>query len=127
MRPTITAEVGDTLEIALTNKFSTEGTVIHWHGIRQYGTPWADGTAAISQCAINPGETFNYTFQVDRPGTYFYHGHFGMQRAAGDFWHTSSHEQEVGLSSAPMRWIGEPQVNVHTYNLNSLIEQNFII
>jgi len=73
-----------------------------------------------------------------QPGTYFYHGHFGMQRAAGlygslivdlpknqrepfhydgefnlllsDLWHTSSHEQEVGLSSAPMRWIGEPQV-----------------
>lgn len=33
--PTITAEAGDTLEILLTNKLSTEGTVIHWHGIRQ--------------------------------------------------------------------------------------------
>ncbi|KAL5076328.1 hypothetical protein RYX36_015312 [Vicia faba] len=135
--PTITAQVGDTLAIALTNKLSTEGTVIHWHGIRQIDTPWADGTAAISQCAINPGETFHYRFKVDRPGTYFYHGHYGMQRAAGlygslivnlpenqtepfhydgefnlllsDWWHTSSHEQEVGLSSAPMRWIGEPQ------------------
>ena len=33
--PTIRAEVGDTLHIALTNKLFTEGTVIHWHGIRQ--------------------------------------------------------------------------------------------
>lgn len=33
--PTIRAEVGDTLNIALTNKLFTEGTVIHWHGIRQ--------------------------------------------------------------------------------------------
>jgi hypothetical protein len=33
--PTITAEVGDTLVIELTNKLATEGTVIHWHGIRQ--------------------------------------------------------------------------------------------
>ncbi|XP_039687434.1 L-ascorbate oxidase isoform X3 [Medicago truncatula] len=135
--PTIRAEVGDTLVINVTNKLSTEGTVIHWHGIRQRGTPWADGTAAISQCAINPGETFQYKFEVDKSGTYFYHGHYGMQRAAGlygslivdlpksqrepfhydgefnlllsDLWHTSSHEQEVGLSSAPMRWIGEPQ------------------
>ncbi|TKY50029.1 L-ascorbate oxidase [Spatholobus suberectus] len=135
--PTIRAEVGDTLDIALTNKLFTEGTVIHWHGIRQLGTPWADGTAAISQCAINPGETFHYRFTVDRPGTYFYHGHYGMQRAAGlygslivdlpngqnepfhydgefnlllsDLWHTSSHEQEVGLSSKPLKWIGEPQ------------------
>ncbi|KAK4275843.1 hypothetical protein QN277_018861 [Acacia crassicarpa] len=135
--PTIRAEAGDTLDIALTNKLDTEGTVIHWHGIRMKGTPWADGTASISQCAINPGETFHYRFKVDKAGTYFYHGHFGMQRSAGlygslivdlpegqkepfhydeefnlllsDWWHTSVHEQEVGLSSIPFRWIGEPQ------------------
>lgn len=75
-------------------------------------------------------------------GTYFYHGHYGMQRAAGlygslivdvaegekepfdydgefslllsDWWHQSVHEQEIGLSSVPFRWIGEPQVYVHT-------------
>ncbi|RDY08254.1 L-ascorbate oxidase, partial [Mucuna pruriens] len=135
--PTIRARVGDILDIALTNKLSTEGTVIHWHGIRQYGTPWADGTASISQCAIAPGETFHYRFTVDRAGTYFYHGHYGMQRAAGlygslivdlakgkkeafhyddefnlllsDWWHKSTHAQEVGLSSIPFRWINEPQ------------------
>ncbi|KAJ6906727.1 hypothetical protein NC652_024210 [Populus alba x Populus x berolinensis] len=101
------------------------------------GTPWADGTASISQCAINPGESFDYRFTVDRAGTYFYHGHYGMQRSAGlygslivdvaegekepfhydgefdlllsDWWHESAHHQEVGLSSRPMRWIGEPQ------------------
>lgn len=27
-----------------------------------------------------------------------------------DWWHTSIQEQEVGLKSNPMRWIGEPQV-----------------
>ncbi|KAJ8422144.1 hypothetical protein Cgig2_026687 [Carnegiea gigantea] len=143
--PTIRACAGDTLHIELTNKLSTEGVVIHWHGIRQVGTPWADGTASISQCAINPGETFTYRFKVDKvgyfdmlqPGTYFYHGHYGMQRSAGlygslivdlaggekepfhydgelnlllsDWWHKSTHEQEVGLSSKPFRWIGEPQ------------------
>ncbi|MCL7038393.1 hypothetical protein MKW94_006097 [Papaver nudicaule] len=100
-------------------------------------TPWADGTAAISQCAINPGDTFLYNFTVDKAGTYFYHGHYGMQRSAGlygslnvdvadgakepfayddeitillsDWWHQSVHKQEVGLSSKPFRWIGEPQ------------------
>ncbi|KAI3936277.1 hypothetical protein MKX01_016309, partial [Papaver californicum] len=111
--------------------------VIHWHGIRQLETPWADGTAAISQCAINPGDSFLYKFTVDKAGTYFYHGHYGMQRSAGlygslnvdvadgekepfayddeitillsDWWHQSVHKQEVGLSSKPFRWIGEPQ------------------
>ncbi|XP_038878978.1 L-ascorbate oxidase [Benincasa hispida] len=135
--PTIRANVGDTVVVELTNKLHTEGVVIHWHGIMQRGTPWADGTASISQCAINPGETFTYRFVVDKAGTYFYHGHLGMQRSAGlygslivdpeegknepfhydeeinlllsDWWHQSVHKQEVGLSSKPIRWIGEPQ------------------
>jgi L-ascorbate oxidase len=135
--PTIRAIAGDMIVVELTNRLHTEGVVIHWHGIRQLGTPWADGTAAISQCAINPEETFNYTFTVDREGTYFYHGHYGMQRSAGlygslivdvpkgkkepfsydgefnfllsDLWHKNVHEQELDLSSSPLRWIGEPQ------------------
>ena len=69
-----------------------------------------------------------------QPGTHFYHGHYGMQRSAGlygmmivrspkeklrydgefnlllsDWWHQSTHSQELALSSSPMRWIGEPQ------------------
>lgn len=135
--PTIRATVGDTINVELTNKLATEGVVIHWHGIRQFGTPWADGTASISQCAINPGESFVYRFKVDKAGTYFYHAHHGMQRSAGlygsliveegkdkkepfhydgefnllfsDWWHNSSFQQEVDLSSKPFRWVGEPQ------------------
>ncbi|CAN6177779.1 unnamed protein product [Urochloa humidicola] len=81
--PTITANAGDIITVVVNNKLHTEGVVIHWHGIRQIGTPWADGTASISQCPINTGETFTYQFTADKPGTFFYHGHFGMQRAAG--------------------------------------------
>ncbi|ESQ42133.1 hypothetical protein EUTSA_v10013093mg [Eutrema salsugineum] len=132
--PTIDAVAGDTVIIHVTNKLSTEGVVIHWHGIRQIGTPWADGAAGVTQCAITPGETFTYNFTVDKAGTHFYHGHYGMQRSAGlygmlivrsskerlrydgefnlllsDWWHQSTHTQELALSSRPMRWIGEPQ------------------
>ncbi|OVA13779.1 Multicopper oxidase [Macleaya cordata] len=135
--PTIRAKAGDTIVVHLTNKLHTEGVVIHWHGIRQFETPWADGTASISQCVINPEETFVYRFKVDKAGTYFYHGHYGMQRSAGlygslivdvadgekdpfhydgefslllsDWWHKNVHDQAVGLSSNPFRWIGEPQ------------------
>lgn len=135
--PTIRARAGDTIHLELMNKLHTEGLVIHWHGIRQIGTPWADGTASISQCAINPGETFLYKFKLDKAGTYFYHGHYGMQKSAGlygslivevakgenepfkydgelnlllsDWWHKSFHEQQVDLFSKPMRWVGEPQ------------------
>lgn len=64
--PMIRANAGDIVVVELTNKLHTEGVVIHWHGILQRGTPWADGTASISQCAINPGETFTYRFVVDK-------------------------------------------------------------
>ncbi|KFK26362.1 hypothetical protein AALP_AA8G238700 [Arabis alpina] len=135
--PTIRAVAGDTIVVNLTNKLATEGLVIHWHGIRQIGSPWADGAAGVTQCAINPGETFTYKFKVDKSGTHFYHGHYGMQRSAGlygslivdvakghkeklkydgefnmllsDWWHESILSQELGLSSRPMRWIGEAQ------------------
>lgn len=33
--PTIRAKAGDIVHVDLTNKLSTEGVVIHWHGIRQ--------------------------------------------------------------------------------------------
>ncbi|KAL0751033.1 hypothetical protein Bca101_033036 [Brassica carinata] len=132
--PTIHALAGDTIVVHLTNKLATEGLVIHWHGIRQLGSPWADGAAGVTQCAITPGETFTYKFT---PGTHFYHGHYGMQRSAGlygsliidaakgkreplrydgefnlllsDWWHESVLSQELGLSAKPMRWIGEAQ------------------
>uniref|UniRef100_A0A0R0EHK2 L-ascorbate oxidase n=1 Tax=Glycine max TaxID=3847 RepID=A0A0R0EHK2_SOYBN len=92
--PTIRAEVGDILDIALTNKLF-------------------NGTASISQCAINPGETYHYRFTVDRicqrdkTNRFHYDGEFNL--LLSDLWHTSSHEQEVGLSTKPLKWIGEPQ------------------
>ncbi|CAK9328080.1 unnamed protein product [Citrullus colocynthis] len=150
--PTIRANVNDTVIVEVINKLSTEGVAIHWHGILQRGTPWADGTASISQCAISPGENFTYQFVLDKAGTYFYHGHLGMQRSAGlygslivdleeeneepfhydeeinlllsDWWHTSVHKQEVGLNSNPIRWIGEPEVDRKWKR--KLIKENFI-
>ncbi|XP_024373525.1 L-ascorbate oxidase [Physcomitrium patens] len=135
--PPIFAVEGDTIVIEVTNHIPTEGIVFHWHGIYQKGTPYYDGAAYVSQCPINPGETFTYKFKVDRAGTYFYHGHFGMQRSAGlygslivtlpdhkkepfsydgehrlllnDWWHKSIYEQELGLNSVPFRFVGEPQ------------------
>lgn len=37
-----------------------------------------------------------------------YDGEFNL--LLSDWWHKSVHDQEVGLSSNPFRWIGEPQV-----------------
>lgn len=74
-----------------------------------------------------------------QPGTYLYHAHYGMQREAGlygsirvsppagqpepfaynydrsiiltDWYHNSTYEQSVGLSSIPFVWVGEPHVS----------------
>jgi FtsP/CotA-like multicopper oxidase with cupredoxin domain len=137
--PIIRATEGDTVVVRVKNSLRTENTAIHWHGIRQMGTPWADGTEGVTQCPIQPGDTFTYTFVVDRAGTYMYHAHYGMQRSGGlngmivvktkpgskdaepfqydgehavllnDWWHKSTYEQSVGLASVPIGWVGEPQ------------------
>lgn len=137
--PTIKAQVGDTIYVDVTNQLGTEGVSIHWHGIRQYGTPWSDGAGDITQCPIMPGETFVYKFTVDRPGTYFYHAHYGMQRSSGlhgsiqvavaegvrepfsyhgdlslllnDWWHKSHTQQSTGLSlpNNSFVWVNDPQ------------------
>lgn len=39
---------------------------------------------------------------------FHYDGEFNL--LFSDWWHQSVHEQEVGLHSKPLRWIGEPQV-----------------
>lgn len=64
--PTIRATRGDTIIVQLKNSLLTENVAIHWHGIRQIGTPWADGTEGVTQCPILAGDTFTYQFVVDR-------------------------------------------------------------
>ncbi|KAK1404214.1 hypothetical protein POM88_003819 [Heracleum sosnowskyi] len=135
--PTIRATQGDTVILELKNNLLTENVAIHWHGIRQIGTPWFDGSEGVTQFPILPGDTFTYEFVVDRAGTYMYHAHYGMQRDAGlygslrvalpdgndepfsydydrsiiltDWYHKSTYEQATGLSSILSVWVGEPQ------------------
>ncbi|KAJ4812852.1 Ascorbate oxidase [Rhynchospora pubera] len=136
--PTIYATEGDTVVIEVKNSLLTENVAIHWHGIRQIGTPWMDGTEGVTQCPILPGDTFVYRFLVDQAGTYIYHAHYGMQRSAGlngmivvkvpdgfkepftydrehsillnDWWHNSTYEQAAGLAlpGKQFTWVGEP-------------------
>ena len=39
---------------------------------------------------------------------FHYDGEFSL--LLSDWWHMSSHEQELVISSKPFRWIGDPQV-----------------
>lgn len=69
--PTIRAKKGDTLVLRLKNSL-TEPTIVHWHGIR---LPSAmDGTGEV-QKPIQPGEEFEYRFDLPDAGTFWYHSH----------------------------------------------------
>ncbi|RWA12496.1 hypothetical protein EKO27_g2600 [Xylaria grammica] len=81
--PLIEINEGDVLSVKLVNKASN-ATALHWHGIFQNGTNWMDGAAGVTQCPIAPGQSFQYTFNVTgQSGTYFYHGHQGVQALDG--------------------------------------------
>lgn len=58
--PTILAYEGQEIVIKVTNKMWQQGIGIHWHGMIQQDTNWMDGVPSVTQCAINPGETFTY-------------------------------------------------------------------
>ncbi|CAL5374052.1 unnamed protein product [Camellia sinensis] len=79
--PTILAQQNDTVIVELKNSLETENVAIHWQGIRQLDHLCL--TEQKGQCPILPGDTFVYKFVVDRPGTYMYHAHYGMQRTCG--------------------------------------------
>ncbi|KAI0649905.1 multicopper oxidase-domain-containing protein [Trametes meyenii] len=81
--PTIEANAGDRLVVNVTNKMPNS-TAIHWHGLYQRGTNFYDGTAAITQCGIPPGESMVYNFTFDGfVGTTWWHAHAGTQYTDG--------------------------------------------
>ncbi|KAJ7241454.1 laccase 2 precursor [Mycena rebaudengoi] len=86
--PLIKGKKGDRFQINvvdnLTDKSMVKSTSIHWHGLFQKGTNYADGPAFVSQCPIVPGNSFVYDFTVpDQAGTYWYHSHLSTQYCDG--------------------------------------------
>ena len=70
--PEIRLRQGEPARIIVQNNL-TEGTTVHWHGIR---LPIAmDGVPDISQSPIRPGESFVYEFTPPDAGTFWYHPH----------------------------------------------------
>ncbi|KAJ3311634.1 ferroxidase fet3 [Boothiomyces sp. JEL0838] len=79
---TVEANEGDTIQVTVTNKL-TVPSAIHWHGMFQNGTLESDGPVGVAQCAIQPGKTYVYTFLATRPGTFWWHAHFGPEYVDG--------------------------------------------
>ena len=81
--PTLIVNHRQTVVVNLLNDHPSESITIHWHGMLQYNTPWMDGIPYVSQCPIQPGNSFRYIFEADPSGTFWYHGHVGASRADG--------------------------------------------
>ena len=81
--PVLEACWGDTFKIHVTNRISTEGSTIHWHGIRQFNTTQMDGTNGVTQCPIAQNDTFTYQFLAQQYGHTWYHSHYQTQYSDG--------------------------------------------
>ncbi|KAF4352284.1 hypothetical protein F8388_005931 [Cannabis sativa] len=79
--PRIVAREGDRLLINVVNHIQNNIS-IHWHGIRQIRSGWADGPAYVTQCPIQTGQSYVYNFTVvGQRGTLFWHAHISWLRA----------------------------------------------
>ncbi|WOL14967.1 laccase-24-like [Canna indica] len=79
--PTIEVNEGDTLVVNVINE-SPYNMTIHWHGIFQLRSAWADGPNMITQCPIRPGNSYVYKFNVTgQEGTLWWHSHVSVLRA----------------------------------------------
>ncbi|KAH6897940.1 laccase 10 [Coprinopsis sp. MPI-PUGE-AT-0042] len=87
--PLIRANKGDNFDLTVVNSLEDptmlRQTSIHWHGMFQRTTAWADGADGVTQCPISQnGESFTYRFNAgNEAGTYWYHSHFGTQYCDG--------------------------------------------
>ncbi|XP_039812084.1 laccase-8-like [Panicum virgatum] len=79
--PTVEVSEGDTLVVHVVNG-SPYPISLHWHGIFQLQSGWADGANMITQCPIQPSARFTYVFKVTgQEGTLWWHAHASMLRA----------------------------------------------
>ncbi|PON45589.1 Laccase [Trema orientale] len=79
--PTISVHEGDTLVVHVINQ-SPYNISIHWHGIFQVFSGWADGAEYVTQCPIQPGHRYTYKFNITgQEGTLWWHAHSSWLRA----------------------------------------------
>ncbi|PON36298.1 Laccase [Parasponia andersonii] len=79
--PTVYAREDDSVIVRVTNHVNQNMT-IHWHGVRQLLTGWADGPAYVTQCPIQPGQNYVYNFTLTgQRGTLLWHAHISWLRA----------------------------------------------
>lgn len=121
--------------IRVYNDLPDQNTTLHFHGLSQFGSPFADGTPATSQFPIAPHSYFDYEFHLEpgSAGTYMYHTHVDFELVTahgafivedegpppysydeeltllfGDYYHQTDSQIMSKLQSTPFQWPGEP-------------------
>ncbi|KAL2468294.1 Laccase-17 [Forsythia ovata] len=78
--PTISVREGDRVIVKVVNHVQYNVS-IHWHGVRQLRSGWADGPAYITQCPIQTSQSYVYNFTITgQRGTLFWHAHISWLR-----------------------------------------------
>lgn len=78
--PVLRWREGERVTLRVKNNLA-EDSSIHWHGIILPTD--MDGVPGMSFAGIKPGDTFEYQFEVNQSGTYWYHSHSGFQEPKG--------------------------------------------
>ncbi len=78
--PTLYWKEGERIKLRVTNNLAHSSS-IHWHGIILPTN--MDGVPGLSFDGIEPGTTFEYEFDVNQSGTFWYHSHSGFQEQTG--------------------------------------------
>ncbi|XP_071730830.1 laccase-7 [Rutidosis leptorrhynchoides] len=79
--PTLRVKEGDNVIVHVFNQ-SPYNLTIHWHGVFQKQSQWADGPEFITQCPIRPGGNYTYRFNLTgQVGTLWWHSHVQWLRA----------------------------------------------
>ncbi|KAG1766794.1 laccase [Suillus occidentalis] len=86
--PIIAAKKGEQFAINVVNKLTDDemfkSTSVHWHGINQNGSNYADGVSFVTQCPIAQNHSFLYSFNAqNQAGTFWYHSHYSVQQCDG--------------------------------------------
>ncbi|MGH1438648.1 MAG: copper resistance system multicopper oxidase [Cellvibrionaceae bacterium] len=78
--PVLRWKEGETVTLRVKNNLAHDSS-IHWHGMILPSN--MDGVPGLSFDGIKPGDTYEYQFDVNQSGTYWYHSHSGFQEQSG--------------------------------------------
>lgn len=104
--PELRVRRGEAFTVRLENRLS-QPTSVHWHGIRIDNA--MDGVAGLTQDAVPPGGTFDYSFSAPDAGTFWYHPHFRSweQLARGLYGLLIVEEDEPPAVDRDVAWIAD--------------------